>query len=123
MILLYYSTDFANGFYRGITGQEYESSYEKNGESEQLLNYPDFIPLNGFTLIGYLGFLIYALAKDKIFDEYMIQRRLESVYLVFFGTLCFLIFMILMNWDFSVIHLFEIQMVFYLILNKARRSI
>jgi hypothetical protein len=123
MVLVYYCTDFANGFYRGFTGQPYESSYSRGGDTTQLINYPDFIPANLFTLIGYTGFLVYILAKDKLSDEFVIQKRLESAYIVFIGTLIFLILVILLNWDFSAIYLFEVQVLLYLIINKVRRYI
>lgn len=84
---------------------------------------PDFYSSQIFMIVSYLGLLIYALSKDKVFDEFLVRLRLESLYLVFFGTLIFILVRMIIggDWEMSASYLFEAQVIFYLIINKVRK--
>ena len=94
-------------------------------ETSNLDFLPSLLTSHSFTIISYAGLLMYALSKDKVFDELMIKLRLESLYLVFFGTLVFIFIRILIggDWEMSASYLFEAQVIFYLVINKIRKSV
>ena len=74
-------------------------------------------------VITLTSYLIYAFAKDRVFDEFIAQVRMESVYLVFFGSLIFILFRLLIksDWEMSAVYLFEVQVLVYFVINKIRK--
>ncbi|WP_341226592.1 hypothetical protein [uncultured Arcticibacterium sp.] len=76
------------------------------------------------TLTTLISIIIYALAKDKIFDDYIQKIRMESIYLVFFGTLVYIGIRLIIdkNWSMEASTLCFYQIVFYLLLNKVRKN-
>lgn len=122
LIIIYLCTEFANGFYAGFTGAKFPQEIDLDHSIDRLIEYPSFISAKVFIIIGYFGFLIYALSKDKVFDEYMIQRRLESIYITFFGSLIFILVRTIfdVNWYIQATYLFESQMILFLVVNKIR---
>jgi len=74
-------------------------------------------------IIAYSAIIIYALSKDKTFDELMIKVRLESTYMIFFGTILFFFGRLLFNIDASIAasSLIEVQIICFLILNAIRK--
>lgn len=89
------------------------------------LGIPEIFHSQAFHLITYLAILIYALAKDKVFDEFMVQIRLGSMYIVFFLTLIFIVFGLLINdeWKISPSYIFEGQIILFLVINKIRKQL
>ena len=76
-----------------------------------------------FYILGYVGMILYALSKDKVFDELMIKIRHESMYMVFFGSLIFILIGLIINidWKMSASYIIEAQMICFLIINKVRK--
>ena len=103
---------FINGFYG-------------RPEETQTLGIPLIFFSHIFEILKLSGILLYALAKDKVFDEFMVKIRLESMYIVFFITLVFIFirFIIDQNWHMSASYLLEAQVVLFLVLNKIRKQL
>ncbi|WKV10951.1 hypothetical protein [Marivirga harenae] len=118
MFIVYFGTGAVDGFIDGLKG----SPYNPDGMAFGLESY---LNKKVFDIIGFTGVLIYALAKDKVFDEYMIKLRLESMYIVFFGTLIYILLRIFLSsdWQMSASFLFEAQVLVFLLVNKVRKYI
>lgn len=116
LYIIYFGTSCLDDIIAGFNMEPYDPDRMSFG-LEQYLN-KKFI-----DFIGFAGILIYALAKDKVFDEYMIKLRLESMYLIFFGTMLYILFRILFysDWQMSAGYLFEVQIIAFLLLNKVRK--
>jgi|AntRauTorckE6833_2_1112554.scaffolds.fasta_scaffold126343_1 hypothetical protein len=114
--LTYFLFEFYAGFTAGYSGVEGREFYYS-----KLL--PDFISLEFVEIIAYSGLLLYAFARDKVFDEFIYKIRLESIYLVFFGSLLFILIrkVIEGDWEMSASYFFEVQIVIYLVINKFRK--
>ena len=81
---------------------------------------PKLISQEVLEIIAYSGLLLYAFARDKVFDEFIYKIRLETVYLIFFGSLFFILGrkIIQGDWEMSASYLFEAQIILYLLINK-----
>ena len=95
------------------------------GPDTHTLGLPAIFHSSTFEILSCCALLLYALAKDKIFDEFMLKLRLESVYLMFFGTLAYILVSVMVgeNWEMNAIYLFTAQMVFFLLVHKARKML
>ncbi|ADR23737.1 hypothetical protein MATR_24070 [Marivirga tractuosa] len=113
----YFIMEFYAGFTDGYSG--------KPPGSTDIDFLPNFISQEVLEIIAYCGLLMYAFARDKIFDEFIYKIRLESVYLVFFGSLIFILGrkVIQGDWEMSASYLFEAQILLYLLINKIRKSV
>jgi hypothetical protein len=80
---------------------------------------------HAFEILHYLGVLIYALSKDKTFDEYIQRLRLETLSYIFFVTLVYILIRITIEreWEMSAAYLFEVQVYMFLIINKVRKKL
>jgi hypothetical protein len=107
-------------FYAGFTAGYSESKFTSNNVDFL----PNFRSYEIIEIIAYSGLLMYAFARDKVFDEFIYKIRLESVYLVFFGSLFFILGrkVIQGDWEISASYLFESQIILYLLINKVRKS-
>ena len=116
LYLLYAVLSLQDDFMAGLHGLPHDP-YAMSFGLESMLN------KKLFDVVGLVGILIYALSKDKVFDEYMIKMRLESMYIVFFGTMLFILLRIIVNndWKMSAGYLFEAQIIGFLLLNKVRK--
>ncbi len=81
---------------------------------------PPILLSKEFHVLQYLGILIYVFAKDKVFDEFMFKLRLESLFLVFFGTILFFSFQVYFKPELKIEadYLFDIQVLSYFFINK-----
>ncbi|MEL7002151.1 MAG: hypothetical protein AAFN93_05365 [Bacteroidota bacterium] len=105
--------------------QHFVNGFSGNPSDTRNLGIPTIFFSQTFNIIQYVAILIYALSKDKVFDEFMIKIRLESMYMIFFATLVFILAKIIISneWEMSAALLFEIQVVSFLILNKIRKNL
>lgn len=105
--------DFSTGF---MAANDKELEYRK---------FPDFLYHNWMTIVAYVGILIYALSRDRVFDEFILKLRMESIAIVFFGSLLFVMVRLIFDasWEMDAAYLLEAQLIFYLIINKARKSL
>ena len=104
---------FAHDFYLGFTAQSIEDSTVKFLVSDQL------------SSLGHFGLLIYLLAKDRVFDEYMLKLRMESAFIVVFVTLFLLtaIHLLKGGWMVNAAYFFEVQVFSYLIIHSIRKRL
>jgi hypothetical protein len=112
----YFIIEFYAGFTAGYSGKPYRSA------SIEFL--PKLLSQEIIEIIAYSGLLLYAFSKDKIFDEFIYKIRLESVCMIFFGSLFFILGrkIIQGDWEMSASYLFEAQIILYLLINKIRKS-
>ena len=112
----YFIIEFYSGFTAGYSGKPYGST------SIDFL--PNLINQEIIEIVAYSGLLLYAFSRDKVFDEFIYKIRLESVYMIFFGSLIFILGrkIIQGDWEMSASYLFEAQIVLYLLINKIRKS-
>jgi len=112
----YFIIEFYAGFTAGYSGRP-------NG-STNIDFLPKLISQEVLEIIAYSGLLLYAFARDKVFDEFIYKIRLETVYLIFFGSLFFILGrkIIQGDWEMSASYLFEAQIILYLLINKIRKS-
>lgn len=112
----YFIIEFYAGFTDGYSGKPPGST-----DIDFLTN---FISQEVLEIIAYSGLLLYAFSRDKVFDEFIYKIRLESVYMIFFGTLIFILGrkIIQGDWDMTASYLFEVQILLYLLINKIRKS-
>lgn len=112
----YFIIEFYAGFTAGYSGRPPGST--------DIDFLPSFLSQEIIEIIAYSGLLLYAFARDKVFDEFIYKIRLESVYMIFFGSLFFILGrkIIQDDWDMSASYLFEAQIIFYLLINKIRKS-
>ncbi len=105
--------------------ESFVDGFSGNLYGTRSLSIPEIFHSQAFHLTTYLSILMYALAKDKIFDEFMLQIRLETMYIVFFVTLIVLVIILLINeeWKMSPSYFFEAQIVLFLVINKIRKQI
>ncbi|MEQ8476578.1 hypothetical protein [Fulvivirga sp.] len=84
-----------------------------------------FFKSNTAEILGYVGLMVYVLSQDRIKDEYLTKIKGDSLQIVFFGTLIFIIIRLILqgDWDMSATYLFEAQVFIFLILNKIRKVI
>ena len=85
---------FANDFVAGFAAGYEAGSGREIDSPDYLFGLPDYLFSKTFQIIHLLGVLLYAMAKDKVFDEFMLKLRMESLYIVFFVTLIFILFRI-----------------------------
>jgi hypothetical protein len=93
------------------------------GSSEITFIFPSLWSIQIHHVITLLSYLIYALSKDRVMDEYFIKIRMESISLIFFGSLTFILTRVIIrsDWEMSAMYFFEAQIVFYFVYNKLRK--
>ncbi len=116
-LILYFSFGLGSGLQAFING-----FYGLPEDIKTLGIHPIFFS-EKFDLIQYFGIFIYAFSKDKIIDEFMIYRRLESMYITFLASLVFIFLRLLFNidWQIDASYFFETQILLFLIINKCRK--
>ena len=104
---------FLYDFYLGFTGQ----SMQTEG--------PIFLPSEIVSPLGHLGLLVYILAKDRIFDEYMIKLRMESAFITVVVTLLLINFLQILkgSWVVNASYFFELQVFSFLIIHAIRKRL
>jgi len=115
--------NFFRGFWEGFQGHP-QGYYESILAKYSILG----IPLNEqfFSTLGILsvlGLIIYALSKDKVFDEFLLQLRLESIHLSFFVSVLIIFVMLFFepNSEISALFVVELQVLIFLITNKIKK--
>ena len=75
--------------------------------------------------LGHIGLLIYLMAKDRVFDEYMLKLKLESAFMVVMITLSIITIIEFGkgNWIVNAGYFFEIQVYAFLVLNAIRKRL
>ncbi len=104
---------FLYDFYLGFTGQPMQTEG------------PIFLPSEIASPLGHLGLLIYILAKDRIFDEYMIKLRMESAFITVVVTLLLINFLQILkgSWVVNASYFFELQVFSFLIIHAIRKRL
>lgn len=113
---------FIQGFNSGLEGYEGPTMYVLD---DRML-FGIFIPKSLivlFNTISIIGIIIYALSKDKVFDEFMQKLRFESIQIVFFLSVLVILLMYIINPDirFDAYNLLQIQLIAFLIIHKFRK--
>jgi len=101
--------------------------------SEKLIDLPKvyfgFHPSETFfnvtEILGLVGLLIYALSKDKIFDEFLLKLRLESVQITFFISLLVVMLAVVfqMKWKIDASYLLYFQMIGFLVIYNIKKRL
>lgn len=75
-------------------------------------------------LISIAGLFVFIISKDKVFDEFLLKLRYESIQITFLVSLFVIMLVILLkkNWSIDASYVLEMQMIGFLIIYKVRKS-
>ncbi len=109
-------THFIGGFIDGLT-----SPFETTTGPESL----KFLEGPTSEIISFLSILLYALSRDKIFDELMVKMRMETLYFVFVLTLLFHLGQLtnLFDNEIAASKVIQYQVLAYILLNSLRKRL
>ena len=76
-----------------------------------------------FSILSVVGLIIYALSKDKVFDEFLMKLRMEAMHLTFFLSVVLVLALLLFDLKSSIsaLYLIELQVLIFLIANKVKK--
>lgn len=105
---------FVEGFIHGYTGQPMTE-----------MPLPAIFHSDLFSILQLFSIIIYATARDKVFDEFILNLRLENVYIVFLGTALFEMGSLSLDreWHLNMRYVLEIQVICYIVLNAIRKRL
>ncbi|HLR26348.1 MAG TPA: hypothetical protein VK112_10815 [Fodinibius sp.] len=123
---------FIRGFIEGYNAEANEESNKdiKPGETYQIEGstflgvqvFSDpFIRL--FTILSIIGLIIYALSRDKVFDEFLLKLRMEAMHLTFFLSLLIISALLLfgIKSEMSALYVIELQVLIFLVAKKVKK--
>jgi len=106
------------GFIEGYTGTE---GYYENLESTKVIGRYNIIWL--FDMLSYVGLFLYALSKEKVYDEFFERIRMEAFEIVFLLSLVliFIIFVFKGEFPIDATTLFHLQIIGFLIIKWYKK--
>ena len=88
-------------------------------------SFPQIFFSKTFEVLALLSVLLFALSREKVFDEFLLLIRINSMQIVFWGTLIFILLrkIFLKDWELPASYLFTIQVLGFLLVYYVSKSV